>query len=92
MWCSYVNDPSATPLRVAFAIGKPIGSATKRNLVRRRLRSILHTVSPELNMHHGWLLVGAKPQVVELTFGALYDEVVELLGRVAPKPSPETQP
>jgi len=87
LWCSYVNDPSAAPLRVAFAIGKSVGPATKRNRIRRRLRAILQTASRQTQMNHGWLLVGVRPAVTERTFADLQNEMIDLLQRVAPRPS-----
>lgn len=93
MWCSYVNDPSASPLRVAFAVGKAVGPATKRNLIRRRLRALVSTTSERLAMRSGWLLIGTKPDAVERTFAELSVEVSALLSQVtasAPK-APESR-
>ncbi len=83
MWCSYVNDPSASPLRVAFAVGKAVGPATKRNLIRRRLRALVSTTSEQLAMRNGWLLIGTKPAAAERTFAELSIEVSTLLSQVS---------
>ncbi len=45
LWCSYLNDPSAVPLRVGFAVGRAVGTAATRNRVRRRLRAIVATAA-----------------------------------------------
>lgn len=37
---TYLAEPTSGPPRVAFAVGRPIGSAVVRNRVRRRLRAI----------------------------------------------------
>ena len=44
LWCSFVNDPAASPLRVAFAVGRSLGPANRRNRLRRRLRVIVAAV------------------------------------------------
>ncbi len=41
LWCTFLPDPSASPPRVAFAIGRAVGPAVVRNQVRRRLRVLL---------------------------------------------------
>ena len=84
MWCSYVDDPTAAPLRVAYAVGRSIGPATTRNRLRRRLRSIVATAAPAIGVAHGWLLIGAKPGAVERTFSELRGDVVAVLNQVAP--------
>lgn len=37
----------ADPPRVAFAVGRPVGSAVARNRLRRRLRAIVADVGPQ---------------------------------------------
>jgi len=88
LWCSYVNDPSASPLRVAFSVGKAVGPATKRNLVRRRLRALVSATSEQLAMGSGWLLIGTKPGAAERTFVELFGEVSSLLNQVSAVSSP----
>ena len=78
LWCSFVPDPSLMPPQVAFAIGRPIGSAVRRNRVRRRLRAIL----AESTVPAGLLLVGASPPIVELTFDELTTTVHRLLAQI----------
>lgn len=75
LWCSFLHDPSLRPPRVAFAIGRAVGSATRRNLLRRRLRALL----AEMDVPPGLLLVGARPAAVELTFDELRKVLDELL-------------
>jgi ribonuclease P protein component len=82
LWCSFLNDSAATPLRVAFVVGRSIGSATRRNRLRRRLRASVAEVAPALGIGHGWLLIGARPAASEHTYAALRDEVTSLLTRV----------
>lgn len=84
MWCSFVNDPAASPLRLAFSVGRAVGSATRRNRLRRRLRVIVAETMPHVGIDGGWLLIGAKPSATELTFEQLRVEVTTLVERVAP--------
>ena len=83
LWCSYLHDPELTPPQVAFAIGRRIGTAVRRNRVRRRLRAALS----EADVPPGLLLIGAEPAVVELTFDELSERVRMLLDRL---PTPPT--
>ena len=80
LWCSYVPDSHLTPPKVAFAIGRSVGSAVKRNRVRRRIRAILS----DSEVPPGLLLIGATPAAVELTFDELRTTVASLLVRLTP--------
>jgi ribonuclease P protein component len=84
LWCSFVNDPAASPLRVAFSVGRSVGSATRRNRLRRRLRAIVAAAAPDAGIAGGWLLIGASPAANELTFAQLQVEVGTLLSRLSP--------
>jgi ribonuclease P protein component len=81
LWCTFLNDPEAVPLRVAFAVGRSVGSAVRRNRLRRRLRAAVTIAAGDLRLANGWLLIGAKPAAIERTFGALQIEVTTLLSR-----------
>src|SRR3954471_15279570 len=48
LWCRSVLDSDLGHPRVAFAIGRPFGSAVERNRIRRRLRTILASRAPRL--------------------------------------------
>jgi len=75
------------PPRVAFAIGRSVGSAVVRNRLRRRLRELLRAASngdtPRLAC--GALLVGARPGAAERSFGELGAEVDAMLTQLAPR-------
>jgi ribonuclease P protein component len=89
LWCTFLPDPDATPPRVAFAIGRAIGSATTRNRVRRRIKALLRdtttgvtpnsATTPAMVLPPGWYLFGARPSAIELTFDQLRAELAELL-------------
>lgn len=76
LWCSFIPDPSATPTRAAFAIGRATGNAVARNRLRRRLKAILAASDPP----PGLLLIGARAGATELTFDQLRAVVDDLLG------------
>jgi ribonuclease P protein component len=62
---------------VAFSIGRALGSAPRRNRLRRRLRALLHELEPSLLP--GALLIGALPATIELTFDQLRSELLALM-------------
>jgi ribonuclease P protein component len=82
LWCSYLHDPSASPPRVAFAVGRAIGSSVVRNRVRRRLRAALSGTQPAGQLPPGWYLIGARPGIVALSFAQLTREVIDLVAAV----------
>jgi len=57
------------PPRVAYAVGRRIGGAVRRNRLRRRLRAVVADLAPELRP--GAYLVGAAPEAADLPFGEL---------------------
>jgi ribonuclease P protein component len=57
------------PPRVAYAIGRGVGSAVARNRVRRRLRAIVSELDPPLP--HGAYLIGVAPAAAGLSYGEL---------------------
>jgi len=78
LWCSFVDDQAVMPPMVAFAIGRPLGTAVARNRLRRRLRAILGAI----DVPPGIYLIGARPAVHELTFDELRSTTVELITTV----------
>ena len=84
LWCSFVPDSEVIPPQVAFAIGRAIGSAVQRNLVRRRLRAVLRgcEVPP------GLLLIGASTRVNERTFAELEQCLNDLMRKVVDRSAP----
>lgn len=62
---SYLPD-DVVPPRVAFAIGRRVGTAVVRNRIRRRVRAALWSIADELPP--GWYLVSAGTDVVSISF------------------------
>ena len=78
LWCTYVADPTLTPPRVAFALGRTLGPAVARNRLRRRLRVLLSSV----DLPPGLYLIGAGPGVVERSYIELTFDVERLVRRL----------
>ena len=74
----------AEPPRVAYAIGRRVGGATVRNRVRRRLRTIVGDLRPQLGP--GAWLIGAAPEVTTLSYDELKTKVAEALAALGPAP------
>lgn len=82
LWCTFLPDPSASPPRVAFAIGRAVGPAVVRNQVRRRLRALLSAAPADATLPPGWYLVGGRPTVAARTFPQLSSDVEALIASV----------
>lgn len=72
----------ATPPAVAFAIGRPLGTAVVRNRLRRRLREIVRARADLLEPGCTYLF-GAGAGAVDLSRAELDRLVVGALGRTA---------
>jgi ribonuclease P protein component len=86
VWCTWVDDASAVPARVAFAIGRPVGGAVVRNRVRRRLRALLVAEATRQPLAPGYYLVGARPGAAGVSFAELGGDLVSVLRRLQDRP------
>ena len=75
---------------MAFAIGRAMGTAVVRNRLRRRLRALLHELAATGQLAPGWLLIGAHPSAIELTYDELRAELTRLLRTPTARRSPMT--
>lgn len=71
------GDPS-TPPRVAYAVGRRVGSAVVRNRVRRRLRAATRAHRAELRSG-GVYLFGAGPDAASASFAEIDAAMGQLL-------------
>ncbi len=79
-------DPSCAVPQVAFAIGRPVGTAVTRNRIRRRLRELLRQTS----LTPGLYLFGVTRDVSgEPSFAELSSAVARIVARVSSAPAPE---
>ena len=62
-------------LKFAFVVSKKVGNAVVRNKIKRRLRAI----SRELNIKNGIYLYLAKPNIKELKFDILKQDIEKCL-------------
>src|SRR4051812_8811064 len=77
---TFVHDEVATPPRVAYSVGRRVGSAVVRNRIRRRLRAIVATVAAQLAP--GAYLISAGPRAAEMSFADLRSAVNGALDRM----------
>ena len=71
----YVSDrDSSAPTRFGFIVGKNVGGAVTRNLVRRRLRSIGRELLVD-NATGRDLVIRALPGVEQLAWDTLHSEI-----------------
>jgi ribonuclease P protein component len=69
-------------VRVAYAVGRPVGSAVERNRARRRLRAVVAELAHSGRLPAGSYLVSARPGINAMRFGDLLATVSDLAGRV----------
>jgi ribonuclease P protein component len=67
------------PPRVAYAVGRPVGDAVRRNRLRRRLRAAIRQHEALLAPGHAYL-VSAGPEALTMSYPALSDAVARALG------------
>jgi ribonuclease P protein component len=75
----------AEPPKFAFAVGRSVGSAVRRNLVRRRLRAIVRELvtQPSSPVESGTYLVAVGPDAGVVSYGELrsiVEAAIETIG------------
>jgi ribonuclease P protein component len=66
---TWLPGPADQPPRLAFAIGRPVGTAVVRNRLRRRLRCLF--TEHAFALVPGTYLIGAAPAAAHLDYGDL---------------------
>ena len=77
---TWLPGTGGNPVRVAYAIGRTVGTAVTRNRLRRRLRSIVAELAPELRP--GTYLISADPSAATLDHGDLRRTLCMLLSEL----------
>jgi len=78
------QDSDASTTRVAYAVGRSVGTAVQRNRVRRRLREVLRIRDAASRMPASTYLFICRPLSTSLTFSELADAVDRLLAAAHP--------
>lgn len=66
------------PLKIGFSIGKKIGKAHLRNLIKRRLRAIVRDIVPTMPDNYNVVFI-AKAGIDNITFDEMKKEVQFLI-------------
>lgn len=74
----YFTPSKTKNIKVGFAVSKKIGHATKRNLVKRRLREIVYSMIPHLKQHFN-IIVVARDSVMNFRFDEIKSEFQKLV-------------
>ncbi len=82
LWCIWCPDPDSTATSIAFAINRACGPAVTRNRLRRRLRSILRELDRSEATPPALLLIGIRPEAIELTFDQLRSEMTAVIEQI----------
>jgi ribonuclease P protein component len=74
----------AEPPKVAFAVGRRVGGAVRRNRVRRQLRSIMRELAaqPESLVGPGTYLVSTRSDVIMLSYQELKKTLEKALAQI----------
>jgi len=84
----FLAEAGATRPRVAFAVGRPVGSAVVRNRVRRRLRGALADLASDGRLPTGTYLVSVGPEAARAAYLDLNSMLIDAV-RAATRPRPE---
>ena len=66
--------------RFGVIAGKSIGNAVRRNRVKRRLRSIVAGLIPQIEVHHDVILIARKDSI-DASYHQLQQAAAGLMGR-----------
>jgi ribonuclease P protein component len=79
-----LREPGSMPPRVAYGLGRTVGSAAARNRARRRLRAAVAANEATL-LPGAAYLISAGPEVLTMPFGTLVDTLAALFEASRPE-------
>ena len=82
IWLRHVPHERATRARVAYAIGRGVGTAVTRNRLRRRLRAIVASAEAAGALAPGAYVIGVTAEAPAMTYADLERAVSGLLDSV----------
>jgi ribonuclease P protein component len=85
--CTWIVDEDAVPPRVAYALGRNVGSAVVRNRLRRRLRAQFEARARAGTLRPGWYLIGATPNAAGLDGATLTTTFSQLMAKIDAGPT-----
>ncbi|KRC46850.1 ribonuclease P protein component [Leifsonia sp. Root227] len=74
------RSPDPDVVRFGFIVGKTVGIAVRRNLVRRRLKAVAHEVLPRLTPGTD-IVVRALPASTQAEWATLHEEISAAISR-----------
>ncbi len=86
MTVTFVPDAGGAVARVAYAVGRPVGTAVARNRLRRRLRAVVRELAPP----PGAYLVGAAAAASALPYDELTASVRAAMDAAVRRAGPST--
>lgn len=86
MSCRWIPDPSLAHPKVAYALSRQVGSAVRRNRLRRQLRAIVNSTTQEIPL--GWILLSVSPKLSTASTEQLREVFMEILGQLQASTAP----
>lgn len=86
MSCRWIPDPSLLHPKVAYALSRQVGSAVRRNRLRRQLRAIVNSCAQEIPS--GWILLSLSPRLSTASTEQLRLLFTEILGQLRVSAAP----
>jgi ribonuclease P protein component len=75
------RNPDSQVVRFGFIVGKTVGTANRRNLVRRRMKAIAHELLPQMTPGVD-VVIRALPGSAQAEWATLHEEVTRSVSRI----------
>lgn len=73
-----ICKPENVHFRVGISVGKKIGNAVERNLVKRRIRAAIYELKDSIKEEQDFIVI-ARPAIKEITMDELKTNLVHVL-------------